>query len=54
MTIKCLLCGKPVKDKIIPLEQKSIDKWDGDWGIEVIWRGYIAIICLECYSWMRS
>jgi len=47
--IKCFLCGKRIKERIIPLGQAWSDKWDDDWGIERIYNGKIVIICLECY-----
>lgn len=48
--LKCYRCGKPIKEKVIPLQQTSTDKWDNDWGIEVLSEGKIVIICLECYG----
>ncbi|MEM1564345.1 MAG: hypothetical protein QW161_06720 [Candidatus Bathyarchaeia archaeon] len=50
--MKCHLCGKPIKGKIIPLSQTSTDKWDDSWGIETILEGLIVIVCLECYDKM--
>jgi hypothetical protein len=47
--LKCYRCGKPIKEKVIPLQQTSTDQWDDDWGIEVISEGHIVIICLGCY-----
>jgi hypothetical protein len=48
--LKCYRCGKSIKEKVIPLQQVSTDKWDEDWGIEVISEGRIVIICLGCYG----
>jgi len=48
--IKCDLCKKEIKDQIIPLEMRTIDQWDDDWGIEVVKEGLRLIICLGCYS----
>jgi len=48
--LKCYRCGKPIKEKVIPLEQASTDKWDDEWGIEVISEGRIVIICFGCYA----
>jgi len=49
--IKCELCKKEIKHRIIPLETHTIDHYDDDWGIEVIKEGLRHIICLECYEW---
>ncbi|MCS7124577.1 MAG: hypothetical protein NZ932_04080 [Candidatus Bathyarchaeota archaeon] len=38
--------------KLKRIEGGWTDKWDDDWGIEVISEGHTIIICLECYCKM--
>jgi len=48
--LKCYLCGKTIKEKIIPSEHTVTAKWDTDWGIEVYSGRHFIVICLQCYE----
>lgn len=51
-SLKCYFCKKAICEKIIPIEQIVLYKWDDDWGIEVFFKDKKVIICLECFARM--